>query len=226
MPADFTSPYYPFEKVQSGYLTMEGSQKIPLRLLRYLLDLPDASGYRPKDDNRLPRVRLAKYLWHDGPNPLGEPLPDEQQKTSMLFDGETPVLNTDRSKAAHPKGYRLYPLEYWGQSELEAKTVLKCYLGRIVWTNPFRASIGVYFSLICNVDQENTTRTEAYSRSYNMEQCIVEALHGVNIGGVGVCDCSRLAHANNGSEDIWDRGTHVGRLLHMSVDWMEGEERP
>lgn len=103
------SPYYPYEKVQTGYLTMQGTEEIPYQILQYLLDLPDANGYVPVDDNNRPRVRLAKYLWYDGAQPLSQPLPTVQEKLSMLFDGDSPVPNTDEQKTAHPKGYRLYP---------------------------------------------------------------------------------------------------------------------
>ena len=88
------SPYYPYEKVQTGYLTMQGTEEIPYQIIQYLLDLPDATGYAPTNDNTRPRVRLAKYLWYDGPRPLSHPLPTAQEKLSLLFDGDNPVLNT------------------------------------------------------------------------------------------------------------------------------------
>ena len=57
------SPYYPYEKVQTGYLTMQGTEEIPYQIIQYLLDLPDATGYAPTNDNTRPRVRLAKLLF-------------------------------------------------------------------------------------------------------------------------------------------------------------------
>lgn len=220
----FDSPTYPYERVQTGWNTMRGSENIPLQLLTYLLDLPDAEGYVPADDNSRPRVRLAKYLWYDGANPLGQPLPTPAQKRSLLFNGEEPVLNTGEQKARHPKGYRLYPQTYWGQSELEAQTTLKCYLGRVIPWGPMQSSIGVYFQVLCNVNQEGNTKTDAYSRAYNIEQCIVEALNGVNLAGIGTVEFSRPAHFDNGSIPVHDDGTHVGREVHLSITWMESEE--
>ena len=117
----FDSDTYPYTRVLTGVNRMDGAELIPLKILRYLLDLPDANGYTPTDDNSRPRVRIAKYLWYEGQNPLGQPLPTPQEKLSMLFDGEEPDLNTDEQKRKHPKGYRIYPQVYWGQSELEAK---------------------------------------------------------------------------------------------------------
>ncbi len=220
----FDSPTYPYERVQTGWNTMRGSERIPLQLLTYLLDLPDAEGYVPADDNRRPRVRLAKYLYYDGANPLAQPLPTPTQKRSLLFNGEEPVLNTDEQKARHPKGYRLYPQTYWGKSELEAQTTLKCYLGRVIPWGAMQSSIGVYFQALCNVNQENNTKTDAYSRAYDIEQCIIEALNGVNLAGIGTVEFSRQAHFDNGSVPIHDDGTHVGREVHLSIAWMESEE--
>ena len=60
--------------------------------------------------------------------------------------------------------------------------------------------------------------------AYDMEQCIIEALNGVNLAGIGVCDFSRAAHADNGSRPVYDQtGTVVGRELKMSIHWAESE---
>lgn len=219
----FTSPYYPYEKVQTGFNSFRGAERIPLQVLKYLLDLPDEHGYVPKDDNRLPRARLAKYLWHDGANPLGERLPTPAEKLSLLFDGEHPVLDSNELKAVHPKGYRLYPLEYWGQDQLEATTTVKCFIDRVIPKTPFLAQIGIRFHILVNANRENTTRTDAYSRAYAMEQCILEALDGVNITGVGTVEFNRLAHMDDGSRAVADEGNNVGRNLHLSLQWADSE---
>lgn len=224
MGVDFGSPYYPFEKVQSGFSTFRGAEKLPKKIVDFLLDLPDKDGYQPVDDNTRPRVRLMKYLCYDGANPLGEKLPAPGEKLSIVFDGESPVLDTEEQKKKHPLGYRIYPLEYWGQAQQMAQTVLKVYMGRVIPNSAFTASIGVYFEILCNYGHENTTRTDDYSRSYNIEQCLIEALDGVNIGGAGVVSFSRMEHPDNGSRAIYDQGTNVGRRLHMSLSWAESDE--
>lgn len=220
--ADFSSPFYPYEKVQTGYNTMRGSELIPYKILMYLLDLPDANGYTPADDNERPRVRLAKYLWYDGPNPLANALPTPAEKLSMVYNGDEPNLNTrEQSEATHPKGYRVYPQVFWGESERDAQTTLKCYIGRIYSTTPFVTNISLEFDILVSTKQENTTRTDAYSRAYNIEQCIVEALHGVNITGIGVIHNDRMSHGDNSSRPTWDEGTHIGRKLIMSLQWAD-----
>lgn len=226
MSVDFRSPYYPYERVQQGFLTMHGAEEIPLKILSYLLDLPDRNGYQPTDDNDRPRVRLAKYLWYDGEKPLAQALPTPAEKLSMLFDGNNPVLNTDEEKEKHPKGYRLFAQAYVGQSELTAGSTVKLYLGRTIPKTPFQAQIGLTFEIMVNSNQENTTRTDAYSRAYNIEQSIIESLHGVNITGVGVISYSRQVHSDNGTRVLHDEGTHVGRELRMSISWAESDMQP
>ena len=222
MAVPFDSPYYPYEKVQEGFLTMRGSEWIPYKILNYLLDLPDDNGYEPFDDNERPRVRLAKYLWYDGPRPLDNVLPTPTEKMSMVYDGDIPVLNTDIDKKRHPKGYRIFPGGYFLQAELTAKTVLKCWVGRVQPLD-FTAKIGLNFQIIVNTDFDTTTRTEAFSRAYNIEQCIIEALNGVNITGIGTVRYSRASFIDDGSKYQWDEGTHIYRSPSMSIDWAESD---
>lgn len=221
MTADFQSPYYPYHKVQTGFNSMRGAEEIPYQIVTYLMDLKDQNGYIPQDDNTRPRVRLMKYLWYDGENPLSNILPSDEEKLSLLFDGNHPVLNTDEEKQAHPKGYRIYPQIYWLQSELEAKTILKCYIGRLIPVSPFEVSIGLTFEFLVNYALDNVTKTTAYSKIFAMEQCVVEALNGVNITGIGVVNFSRTSHADAGSRAYHDNGTHIYRILNMSIDWAE-----
>ena len=219
---NFTSSTYPYFRVQTGYNTMKGSEKIPKKLLNYLLDLPDKHGYEPINDNNRPRVRLIKYLWNDGPNPLFGPFPSPEEKLSLVYDGAQPVIDTADMRAKHPKGYRIYAQKLWLPSQTKAQTILKCYIARITHADEMHASIGIAFEVWCNTNLANNTRTDDYERAYNIEQCIVEALHGVNIAGIGVVDCGRYTNLENGSQSIYDEtGTNIGRRLHMSVSWAE-----
>lgn len=221
----FDSPFYPYEKVYPGYSIYRGIEDIPRKILWYLLDLPDKHGYFPQNDNTRPRVRLIKYLWHDGANPLGETLPTQSEKLSLLFDPYHPVMKTKEMLAQHPKGYRLYPQEYWGQSQTEAKTMLKVYMGRTKPVNSSRAELGICFEILSNVNFEANTKSAAYSRCYAIEQAILESLHGVNMTGIGSFNFNAMSHPDNGSRPIADEGTNVGRLLHMSLTWMDGGTR-
>ena len=218
----FDSPFYPYTKVLTGANTLRGAELIPYKILNYLLDLPDAYGYQPVDDNDRPRVRLAKYLWYDTANPLSQALPTPAEKRSMLFDPYNPDINTDEDKTKHPKGYRIFGQRMIGQSILEAKTMLKVYVGRVLDTNDFRTIIGMQAEVWANVNLETNTRTTAYDRTFDMEQCLREALACVDIAGVGTIHFSRQDSSYNGSEILYTDSTEVGRMIYFSTAWSEG----
>jgi len=215
------SPTYPYERV-ADFPKMEMAAEIPLIICRYLMDLP-MPGYTPKDDNRFPRCRLMKRLWYDDPDPLGKALPTPEEKLSMLFDGNHPTLNTKEEQTQHPQGYRLYPLQWWMQSQIEAQTSLKVYMGRETPLDDFRVEIGVIFDIYCNANLETGMGVAGLSKAYSMEKDIVDALHGVNFAGVGVMNYSRHTHGDAGSQNFYDEsGTNVGRRLVMSLTYMAG----
>ena len=71
---------------------------------------------------------------------------------------------------------------------------------------------------------KSTTRTTAYSKIYAMECALIEALHGVNIAGVGTVEFNRYSHPEAGSRAYADEGTHISRVINMSIDWQESRE--
>lgn len=217
----FNSPYYPYEKDQTGYSTFRGWEDIPYKIITYLLDLPDANGYMPADDNSRPRVRLAKYLWYDGARPLDNPLPTPAQKLSMLFDPEHPDINTDEDKQNHPQGYRIFPQNSIGQSQLDAETIIYCYIGRDTPYDNFHSRTAIIFEIWTNVNLAANTKTQHYTRLEAIEQAIKEALIGVNITGVGTIQYSQRFHADCGSRTIWDSHVNPGRELTLALLWAE-----
>ena len=221
----FDSPYYPYEKVGT-YNTLKGSEYIPLKLIKYLLDLPDQYGYEPVDDNRRPRVRLAKYLYYDCPNPLAMPLPTPEQKLSMLYDGNDPMATsiTDGDTAVdadkHPVGYRLMAQCYTMPSETEARVLMKCNMGRMIPRSPYDTSLGINFEVTINYAMDNVMKTQEYSRSYSIVQCIIEALHGIDIAGVGTVMFYKSLHGDAGTEFYHTEGTSI---LTMCLMWSESQ---
>ena len=163
-----------------------------------------------------------RYLWHDTPNPLAQPLPTPEQKRSLLFDPDEPDINSDEMKAKHPKGYRLFAQRMVNQSVLDAKTILKVYPGRILDTDDFRTIIGMQAEIWCNTTNLTNTRTTAYDRCFNIEQCLREALAGVDIAGVGTMRFSRQDSSYNGSEVLFTDSEISGRMLYFSTAWSEG----
>lgn len=222
---DFANPYYPYQKVITGANTLKGAEQIPYKLLVYLLDLPDAEGYYPADDNDRARVRLAKYIWYEDPFPLQKRLPTPEQKRSMLFDPNHPVIDSDEEKEAHPKGYRLYWQRMVGNSETDAKIMLKCYINRVLERRKFLTTIGVRFEVWVSTNLETNTGTSAYQRCFDIEQCLHEALDGVDMDGIGTVSFATADHSDNGSEALWTDSEYLGRSVHCSITWAEGPDR-
>lgn len=224
MALDFSSAYYPYDVVPSQNNTLLGAEEIPYKLLTYLLDLPDANGYTPVDDNSRPRVRFIKYLSYNSSNPLLEKIPTPKQKLSLLYDPEHPDINTNEEKKKHPKGYRLFWQHVRKQSILEEQSFVKCYLGRIFDSKPYHTTIGIRFDIWCGTLLETNMKTNVGSRSFAIEQAIRNALAPINMTGVGAISFSRYDHTDNGSTPIYTEGSIVGRSLHCSIDWMDAKE--
>jgi hypothetical protein len=221
MALDFSNPYYPYAPPNPGWLRYRGISQIPKKIIDYLLDLPDSKGYQPTDDNSRPRVRLMKLLWYDGEKPLEQPLPTPEEKLSLVWRGEESVLNEDAQKAAHPKGYRIYGQSFWLPADFKAGSFLKVYMGRILPYSEFDAQIGLTLEFGVNYQQDNNMKTNSYSRIVDMEEALLDALHGVNIEGVGGIRFNRRDHMDNGSHPWHDDGTNIGRTIGVSIDWSE-----
>ena len=226
MPISFDSPYYPYEIVQTGFNTLNGADLIPGKIIKYLLDLPDGNGYEPIDDNRRPRVRLAKYLWYDEPNPLAKPLPTTEQKLSLLYNGENAELTTEEDEARHPKGYRLFGQSYWLPARLKANVVLKCFMGRVIPRSDFNTVLGVKFQCDINYALESMMHTEQFSKMYSIFQAVIESLHGVNIAGVGVVYFNKTVHGDCGYSVYHQEGGSVYADWTVAIEWRESDTIP
>lgn len=220
---DFDNPYYPYSKPNVGFNTLKGAEEIPYKVIMYLLDLPDKNGYEPVDDNERPRVRLAKYLWYDEPNPLSLPLPTPKEKLSMLYDGRNAMISTQEDKKLHPKGYRIQSVNYTEAGELEARVLLKCYMGRVICRSDFKTDLGITFEIVLNYALDNVMKTSVYSRMYAIFQCLVEALHGVNIAGIGPIYFNKTIHGDAGYTTYHTEGTQTYATVDMAIEWQEGD---
>ena len=218
---DFNSPYYPFEKVVTGANGLKGAENIPNTILKYLLDLPDKNGYVPKDDNSRPRVRLIKYIYYDEPNPLAKPLPTPEQKLSLLYDGMNPDINTDEDKLNHPVSYRIFGQQYELQSPTEAKTILRCFMAREIARSQNKTILGLNFETIVDYALDSNVKTEVYSRMYAIHQCLVEALNGVNIAGIGTIAYSKQIHGDSGYTLYHTEGNFLYGDTFFGIDWQE-----
>lgn len=205
------SPTYPYQREQH-YVTLRGAEEIPRQICQYLLDLP-LPGYEPPAGNEYPRAQLMKYLFHDGVDPLSQPVPTPKQKLDMVFD---PLRQTDPPDKV--KLYRIFPQAYIAQTEYVGKTVLRVYMGQTAARSVHHCELSVVFECMTNVVYEGAAGS-ALSRTFAMECALMEALNGVNINGVGTLYFDRSQHHVCGSYSIDDLGTNVGRGLVLGLTW-------
>lgn len=203
------SPYYPFRKVVEAD-TLAGMEQIPFILCRYLMDMPDATGYTPPSDNKYPRARLKKLLYWDGPLPLEQPMPTPEEFKKLLFDPENPDRPQDKER-----GYRLYPQNTVFQSQADSKSFVRVYLSDASsWerSGQFITRQDIVFDIVVNVGIESNTGMTASSRSYDILQCITEAIAGVSFGGAGPLTIRRITK-------IDDERYFLGYKLYTYMDW-------
>lgn len=212
------SATYPYKRVQD-YAWLGGVQNLPKKICDYLLDLPQ-NGYTPPQTNDYPRVRLMKYLYYDTARPLDEAALTPQQKLSLVFDPYNPT------NPPTGKGYRIFPLEYVQQAQTAAQTILRCYIGYITPRDAYRVNISVIFEILTSAVYENNTKSASLSRAMAIEQCLWEALNGVNMDGVGAFYSDRRQMPDCGSYAINDGRTNVGRRVTFGLTWADSTPPP
>lgn len=210
------SPYYPYRKVVDAD-TLAGAEQIPYILCRYLMDLPDGKGYEPPSDNKFPRARLKKLLYWDGPMPLTQPLPTAEQMREIFFDPENPDRPPDATRR-----YRVFPQNTVQQSLADSRSLIRVYLSdaRLVeMRGQFITRQDVIFDVIVNVGIESNTGMTASSRSYDIVQCIKEAVSGVNFGGIGPMVVRMITK-------IDDERYNLGYKIYAHIDWCSDAPNP
>ena len=205
------SDTYPYERVQN-YNRMDGIEKLPKIICDYLLDLP-SEGYNPPSDNSYPRVRLMKYLWYDTERPLDKPALTAAEKLQMVYDPYHPT------EPPTEKGFRIFPNSYVTQTQLTGQTILRCYIGRINPWDVFTAEVAVVFEVLTAMTYESNTKSDALSRLTAIEQCLWEALNGVNFAGVGTMYMDKRQHGDCGSWAFSDQEDNVGRRIVFGLTW-------
>ena len=217
---DTESKYFPYGKVQNSFYDLSQMPTLPKQICDYLLDAPNPlRGYTPKDDNTYPRCRLWKYLYYDAETPLENALPTIQQKLSVYFDPKNP------ENPPTDKGYRLIPQSFVKPAQTDGQTTLRFYIGRMVPVNEFSACIAVNFLIWTHYQYEANMQTNELSRLAGIEQALVEALHGVNMTGVGTFFFDRKKHPECGSEPLYDGNTNIGRRVTLALEIATTESR-
>ena len=211
--------YSPYEKIYN-YWSDPTVEEIPLKLINYLLLLPSKDCPNPITTNDNPRARLVKYLYYDEPRPLDKPLPSVKERLDMIFD----PFNPDKPSNTE-KGYRVFPMSNTAQANTMGQTILRVVMGQSSWQTPYIATLSVNFQILANYTLESNAMASVESRTYAMEQAIIQALHGVNMTGVGTFMTTKSQYSygsrntiNNGSKPVSDDQEMVGRVLTMSFE--------
>lgn len=214
---DVNSAYYPYERVYD-YTNTPRAEQLLSKLVKYLLDLPDTI-YTPPDNNAFPRCRLNKLIYWDDADPLSKPLPTPEQKLSLVFDPERPDRPPDPNKQ-----YRIIPFAYPGQHvEYIGRTSLKIYMGYAKPVTDYQIEQAVVFEVLCNDALDGNVYRNVTSRSYDIANDIKNALHGVNMDGVGAWYFDRRQLTSCALEPIYDKNQNVGYVLTMGLTLMGGE---
>lgn len=213
---DHSSPYYPFRLATAGN-TLAGAEQIPYIIARYLMDLPDGTGYTPPSDNRYPRARLKRLLYWDGPLPLNQALPTPEQIKALQFNPLDPAKPPDAER-----GYRIFLQEFAQQAQYDSQSRLHVYHGS---GTMLESAKGMYIrqqiiiKITCNYALESNTGMTASSRSYDIAQAVVEAVSGVSFGGIGG---AKIATLNK----IDDERVNTGYKIYCNIDWLADQPNP
>lgn len=212
----FENWYEPYKRI-NAYNTLPDADEILRKVLYYLIDMP-AVGHTPFTDNRCPRVRIAKYLYHDTSRPLDQEVPTPQQKLSLIFDPSNPA------EPPTSKGFRIFPQIASTEAQEDAQTRLYAFMGFVDPTNTYRADVSVVFRILCSTSYDSNTKDSAASRSWAIANAIVEALSGVDIGGVGTFYFDRRQNLECSIRYITDDQFNVGYQLVLGLTVM-GDKR-
>ena len=212
----FENWYEPYKRI-NAYNTLPDADEILRKVLYYLIDMP-AVGHTPFTDNRCPRVRIAKYLYHDTSRPLDQEVPTPQQKLSLIFDPSNPA------EPPTSKGFRIFPQIASTEAQEDAQTRLYAFMGFVDPTNAYRADVSVVFRILCSTSYDSNTKDSAASRSWAIANAIVEALSGVDIGGVGTFYFDRTQNSECSIRYITDDQFNVGYQLVLGLTVM-GDKR-
>ena len=213
---DFSSPYYPFRRVTAGN-GMVGAEQLPYIIGRYLMDLPDGNGYVPPSDNKYPRARLKRLIYWDCPLPLEQPLPTPEQIKSLQFDPLDPAKPPDVER-----GYRIFMQEFAQQAQYQAQTRLHVYHGH---GTALQTGKGLYIrqqiivKVTCNYSLESNVSMTGISRSYDIVQCVCEAMDGISFGGQGGAQIMNI-------NKIDDERVNTGFKVYFSLDWLASAPNP
>lgn len=209
--SNYDERYPVVEPTFNKYLT---SVDLCYKIVQFLLDLPylKSNGELSQPYETGCRADLIKYIYYDDGNPLVHPLPSVEQKQKLIFNPSAP-----QSPPLKSKGYRIFAQSKIVDIQNDSKTELRVYPLMVTPTNPHIGDLLIAFECWSNMDYKQICGFQ--DRTYNMAVCILSALNGRNITGVGSMFFDRQNNSNCVlSSVLSDNRYNLGHRLIMGVN--------
>lgn len=199
--------------IGDGFNTYGASVGICYKIIQFLLDMP----YEMKDGNlSIPaekgcRAELIKYLFYDNANPLACALPTVKEKKALIFNPDKP-----QNPPLADKGYRIFAQSKVTDIQNDSRTELRIYPYMVVPRNAFSGDMMITFECWSNMDYKQLK--DFGDRTYNMAICILRALCGRHIDGIGTMYFDKSSNSYCEIDTVLtDNRYNIGHRLVMGV---------
>lgn len=203
--------------VHDNYNVYTNTKTLCYKILDFLLDLPymrdDNTVTSPLEEGA--RADLIKYIFYDDMNPLANPLPSIAEKKQIKYN---PLKPNDPPLT--DKGYRIFGQSKIIEVQKQANVELRIYPALVVPISAYSGIFFVAFECWCNMQYKQLINFE--DRTYNMALCIMNALVGRNIDGVGTFFFDNTSGGGRGYcrlvDDLKDTVFNLGHTLVLGVE--------
>ena len=203
--------------VHDGFNTYTNTKALCYKVLDFLLDLPymrsDGKITEPHEDGA--RADLIKYIFYDDNNPLANPLPTVPQKKQIKYDPLNP-----NDPPIGDKGYRIFGQSKTLETQKSSSVELRIFPAVVVPNNQSSGIFFIAFECWSNMQYKQLLNFE--DRTYNMCLCILNALIGRNIDGIGTVFFDNSGDKGRGYcrlvDDLKDYYYNLGHTLVLGIE--------
>ena len=203
--------------VEPACNTYLGSDEVCYKIIQFLLDFPylKSDGTMSEVHSNGSRADLIKYLFYDDGNPLSHKLPTVEDKKKLIFNPARP-----QKPPLSDKGYRILNQPKTIDVQTDSKVELRIYPLMITPKTPFVGDLLIAFECWSNMDYLQIANFQ--NRPYNMAMCVLSALCGRNLTGVGGLYFDRQNNMNCTLSAVTDNRYNSGYRLIMGVNIASG----
>lgn len=201
-----------YAMMHKGYNTYQNTTDICYKIVQFLLDIPyvESGGDFSEVSQTGCRADLIKYIFYDNANPLACKLPTLEEKKNLIFNPDKP-----QKPPIKEKGYRIFAQSKIIDVQTDSKIELRVYPSMITPVDAFMGDLIISFECWSNMDYQQLKSFQ--SRTYNMVVCILSALNGRNMAGIGTMFFDKKANAYCNVVSITDNRYNIGHRLTMGV---------